>query len=159
MTLKIKNFSKRYDDNWVIKEVSFEIEGGEILGIFGVVGVGKSTLIKAIAGSENHDDGTVFFDTEDFSALTCEERAFNFPNLTNESFWKTIFKTNKPSELSDGEGQALALDIALENSSNVLLLDNQFCFMDRQLKEKKAEQLKKAVSEKNLSVVFATNDY
>lgn len=159
MTLKIKNLSKRYDENRVIREVSFEVADGEILGIFGAVGVGKSTLIRAIAGAENHDGGAVFSGSEDLSALSCLERAFNFPNLSNEHFWKLIFKTNKPSELADGEAQALALDVALKNSGNVLLLDNQFCFMDRRLKEKKAEQLKKTVKEKNLSVVFATNDF
>jgi ABC-type Fe3+/spermidine/putrescine transport system ATPase subunit len=159
MTLKIKNLSKRYDNKWVIREVSFEVTRGEILGIFGVVGVGKSTLMRAVAGSENHDEGTIFLDEVDLSEIPCKDRGFHFPNLTNDSFWQSIFKTNKPSELADGEGQALALDASLEISKDVLLLDNQFCFMDRHQREKKAAQLRKVTKEKNLAVVFATNDY
>ncbi len=159
MTLKIKNLSKRYDNKWVIKEVSFEVTRGEILGIFGVVGVGKSTLLRAIAGNENHDEGTVFLDEIDLSEKPCKDRGFHFPNLTNDSFWQSVFNTNKPSQLADGEGQALALETALEISNDILLLDNQFCFMDRQLREKKAAQLRKIIKEKNLAVIFATNDY
>ena len=38
MTLIIKNLSKKYDNNLVIKDVSLQVERGDILGIFGVVG-------------------------------------------------------------------------------------------------------------------------
>lgn len=159
MTLRIKNLSKRYDENWIIKEISFEVEKGEIFGIFGVVGVGKSTLMRTIAGALNTDDGEIFLDADDLTAKPCEERGFYFPSITNSSFWQSIFNTDKPSELADGEGQALALEDALEKADKVLLLDNQFCFMDRQQREEKAEKLKKTVKLKNLAVIFATSNY
>ncbi len=159
MTLRIKNLSKRYDHKWIIKEVSFDVEKGEIFGIFGVVGVGKSTLIRTIAGLLSNDEGQIFLDVDDVTGKNCEERSFHFPNLTNNSFWQKVFKTDKPSELADGEGQSLALEDAMNHAQNVLLLDNQFCFMDRQQRERKAEQLRAIVSEKKLSVIFATNDF
>lgn len=159
MTLKIKNLSKRFDKHWILKEISFEVERGEIFGVFGVVGVGKSTLMKTIAGTLKLDEGTVFVDTDDYTGKDCEERNFYFPDVTNKSFWRSIFKTDSPSQLADGEGQSLALDEAMKKAENVLLLDNQFCFMDRQQREIKVEQLKKVVKEKNLAVIFATNDF
>lgn len=159
MTLRIKNISKRYENKWIIKEISFEVEKGEIFGIFGAVGVGKSTLMRTIAGALMFDEGQIYLGNDDLSAKSCDERGFYFPNLTNDSFWQTIFKTDKPSQLADGEGQALALDDAMEKAQTVLLLDNQFCFMDRQQRELKVEQLRKIISEKNLAVIFSTNDY
>jgi len=159
MSLTINNLFKRHGENWVIRDVSMQVEKGEILGIFGVVGVGKSTLIRAIAGDVEHNGGTVFFDAEDVTGLNCAERRFHFPKLTNNSFWKTMFKTEVPSELSDGIGQVLALENALQTVENVLLLDNQFCFMDRETREENCKKLRQRVKEKNLAVVFATNDF
>ena len=159
MTLIIKNLSKKYDNNHVIKDVSLEVERGEILGLFGVVGEGKSTVIRSVAGVLQLDGGTVHFDEQDVTLSSCETRGFHFPDLTNESFWTSVFDTDKVSQLADGEGQALALEDALNKAQNVLLLDNQFCFMDRQTRENNCEKLRKAVKEKNLAVIFATNNY
>jgi ABC-type Fe3+/spermidine/putrescine transport system ATPase subunit len=159
MSLIVKNLSKRFGNNQILKDVSLEVKKGEILGLFGIVGVGKTTAIRVIAGAENPDNGNILFDSQDLSKLNCEERGFHFPKLTNDAFWKSIFKNQKSSELADGEGQVLALEDALQNSETVLLLDNQFCFMDKQLREQNCEKLKKTTKEKNLAVIFATNDY
>ena len=159
MSLVIKNLSKRFGNNQILKDVSLEVRKGEILGLFGIVGVGKTTAIRVIAGAEVPDNGNILFDSQDLSKLNCEERGFHFPKLTNDAFWKSIFKNQKSSELADGEGQVLALEDALQKSQTVLLLDNQFCFMDKQLREQNCEKLKQTTKEKNLAVIFATNDY
>ena len=159
MSLIINNLSKKYDNNWVIKDVSLQVEKGEILGLFGVVAEGKTTVIRVLAGVEPLNDGTIFYNSEDLTNRDCNERGFNFPKLTNDEFWKSLFKTHKSSQLADGEGQVLALEHALQNASEVLLLDNQFCFMDRITRERNCEKLRAAVKEKNLAVIFATNDY
>ena len=159
MSLIIKNLSKLYDKTSIIKDVSLEVERGEILGIFGAVGEGKTTLIRTIAGIELSNSGTIFFNSLNLTDKSGEERGFHFPNLTNESFWKSIFKTDKISQLADGEGQVLALEDALNRAENLLLLDNQFCFMDRQTREQMSEKLRQKVKEKNLAVIFATNSF
>lgn len=159
MSLIIKNLSKTYDKTPIIKDVSLEVERGEILGIFGTVGEGKSTLMRAIAGAELQTSGTISFNALDLTDKPCPERGFYFPNLTNESYWKTVFKTDKPSQLAAGEGQVLALEEALERAQDVLLLDNQFCYMDRQTREQNCEKLRQKVKEKNLAVIFATNSF
>ena len=91
MSLIIKNLSKRFDDNWVLKDVSLEVKKGEILGLFGIVGVGKTTAMRVIAGSEDCNSGNIIFDSQDFSKLNCAERGFHFPKLTNDAYWKSIF--------------------------------------------------------------------
>ncbi len=159
MTLIIKNLSKTYNQRRILSEISFEVKNSEIFGIFGVAGAGKSTLIRAIAGNINCDAGTIHYGDEDRSSIHFKDRGFYFPQLTNSIFWRNLFKTEKPSELADGDGQALALDEALANAENVLLLDNQFCFMDRERREQQIAHLKKVVKEKKLVVVFATNDF
>lgn len=159
MSLIINNLSKKYEDNWVLKDVSLEVKRGEILGLFGVVAEGKTTVIRVLAGTEPLNSGTIFYNSEDLTERNCDERKFNFPKLTNDAFWESLFKTPNSSQLADGEGQVLALEHALQNASEVLLLDNQFCFMDRITRERNCEKLRAVVKEKNLAVIFATNDY
>ena len=159
MTLSIKHLSKSYDDNLVIKDVSLKVERGEILGVFGVVGEGKTTLIRSIAGVLPFDSGTIHFDSRDLTFLACKDRGFHFPDLTNQSYWTSVFDTDKASQLAEGEGQALALEDALDKAQDVLLLDNQFCFMDRQTRENNCEKLRQTVKEKKLAVIFTTNNY
>lgn len=159
MTLKVENLSKRYEQNLVLKDVSFEAQEGEILGIFGATGAGKSTLIRVISGAEKCDGGTIYHNSNDITMLSCDDRNFHFPRLTNESFWKNLFKTDKKSILPDGEGQVLALNEALEKAESVLLLDDSFCYMDRLLRYENYKKLKEAVRQRNLTVIVATNGF
>lgn len=159
MSLKISNLSKRYENIWILRDVTLEVAPGEILGLFGLSGVGKSVIMRVLAGLDNANGGRIIFNEQDLTDTPCKQRGFYFPTLTNESFWKALFKTQNPSELADGEGQVYALENALESADGVLLLDNSFCQMDWKLREEKYDRLRQAAREKNLSVIFATNDY
>ncbi len=159
MPLKISHLSKKYDDRWILRDVSFEAQDGEILGIFGSTGAGKSTLIRLITGSESANSGTIHHDLQDVSALSCEDRDFHLPRLTNDSFWKTVFKTDKKSQLADGEGQVLALEHAIEKANSVLLLDDSFCYMDFLLRMENYEKLKRHAVQNKSIVIIASNDY
>ncbi len=59
MTVKVKNLYKKYVDKEVLKNISFDVDKGEILGIVGKSGSGKSTLIKILRGSDKDYKGTV----------------------------------------------------------------------------------------------------
>jgi putative spermidine/putrescine transport system ATP-binding protein len=159
MSLKVENLSKRYEQNWVLRNVSFEAEEGQILGIFGVTGAGKSTLIRVLSGAEKCNSGTIQHYDHDVTLLSCDDRDFHFPQVNNNSFWQKLFKTDKKSILADGEGQVLALHEALENARSVLLLDDSFCYMDRLLRHDNYKRLRDTVRQKNLIVLIATNDF
>lgn len=159
MSLKATNLSKSYDDKLVLKNIDFEAAKGEITGIFGATAAGKSTLIRVLAGLETCDSGTIHYDSSDVTALTCDDRSFHFPNLTNSSIWKTLFKTEQKSQLADGEGQVIALEQALEKADSVLLLDDSFCYMDRLLRHENYSKLHRIVKEQNLIIIIATNDF
>ena len=79
--------------------------------------------------------------------------------MTNESFWQTVFQSKRRSELADGEGQQLALENALHEARSILLLDNSFCQMDHHLRLENYEKLRDQAKEKNLTVIFTTNDH
>ena len=57
--LNVENLKKTYADRTLFEDVSFEIRTGERVGLIGVNGTGKTTLMQIIIGNEPYDAGTV----------------------------------------------------------------------------------------------------
>ena len=57
--MTLENISKSYSEKNLLENISFGINEGEKIGIIGVNGTGKSTLLKIIAGFEVADGGTI----------------------------------------------------------------------------------------------------
>lgn len=67
--LKVENVTKRYPGVIALNNVSFEIEPGEIRGLIGENGAGKSTIIKSIAGAIQFDEGKVIIDGKEYTSM------------------------------------------------------------------------------------------
>ncbi|QBD87087.1 ABC transporter ATP-binding protein [Clostridium tetani] len=57
--ISVENLSKSYGEKSLINNISFSINEGDKIGIIGINGTGKSTLLKIIAGIESYDNGTI----------------------------------------------------------------------------------------------------
>jgi len=71
--LKIDNLCCGYDDTQVLKNVSLEVNNGQIVFIQGKPKTGKTTLIKTIAGFIKIIDGSIIFNEEEITKLTVRE--------------------------------------------------------------------------------------
>jgi len=60
--LQVQNLSKNFDRLPVLKDVTFSLRRGEVLGLVGRQGAGKSTLLHLISGTMSPSAGTIFFD-------------------------------------------------------------------------------------------------
>ncbi|MFA5414930.1 MAG: ABC transporter ATP-binding protein [Methanoregula sp.] len=69
MRLNISNLAVAYDKTPIIKSISFSAAAGEVVGIIGPNGCGKSTLIKTLAGINVPSEGTVCLDNLDLFTL------------------------------------------------------------------------------------------
>ncbi|MCC0636619.1 MULTISPECIES: methionine ABC transporter ATP-binding protein [unclassified Clostridioides] len=67
--ISIKNVNKYYGKTQVLKDVSIEIESGEIFGIIGHSGAGKSTLLRCINGLEEYQEGSVLVSNKEVKSL------------------------------------------------------------------------------------------
>jgi branched-chain amino acid transport system ATP-binding protein len=68
--LKVEDLHVRYGLSHIIQGVSLEARAGEVVGIFGRNGVGKTTLIKSIAGWVQPSGGSIMLDGRSFNGLT-----------------------------------------------------------------------------------------
>ncbi len=57
--INVENVSKIFGEKVILQDVSFGVEAGEKIGVIGINGTGKSTLLKIIAGQEETDQGNV----------------------------------------------------------------------------------------------------
>ena len=57
--INVENITKVYTERELFKKASFYVQEGEKIGIVGINGTGKSTLLKIVAGLEEPDEGTV----------------------------------------------------------------------------------------------------
>ena len=48
--IKLQNITKKFDDITAVKDLSFEVEAGELFGLLGPNGAGKTTTIKMLTG-------------------------------------------------------------------------------------------------------------
>jgi branched-chain amino acid transport system ATP-binding protein len=67
--LKIENIDVSYGDVQVLKEVSMDIQEGELLAVIGANGAGKTTLLRAISGLLQPHNGTITFLGEKISGI------------------------------------------------------------------------------------------
>ncbi len=65
--LEVKNISKSFDDNHVLKDISIELNKGELVCLLGVSGGGKTTLFNIISGLLTPDNGQVLLDGKDIT--------------------------------------------------------------------------------------------
>lgn len=70
--LKVDNLRKSFDSLVVLDQVSFEVSNNSVTTFIGSSGSGKSTLLRVINLLEEIDDGQIFFEGEDISAVSTD---------------------------------------------------------------------------------------
>lgn len=74
-TLMMQHLGKRYGKRWVVKDVSFSVEQGQVVGLLGPNGAGKTTSFYMVVGLVNMDKGRVSLGGMDLSKYAMHERA------------------------------------------------------------------------------------
>ena len=75
MSLEVDNVTAGYGPITVLREVSMQVGSGQVLGVLGRNGMGKSTLIRCLSGLIRPDSGRILFDGQDVTALAAHDRA------------------------------------------------------------------------------------
>ena len=78
MSIEIRNVSKQFGDFHALRDVSLDIQSGELVALLGPSGCGKTTLLRIIAGLETPDQGSILFSGEDTTDVHVRERQVGF---------------------------------------------------------------------------------
>ena len=73
--LNVENVSVQFENQWVLRDISFSVRRGEMLAVIGESGCGKTVLLKTLIGLHNQTSGTILFDGIEFQKLTYFELA------------------------------------------------------------------------------------
>jgi ABC-type sugar transport systems, ATPase components len=68
--LEVSGLSKRFGQIWAVRDLSFEVERGEIVVLLGPNGAGKTTTLRCIAGVLLPDKGSILASTAHQSCMT-----------------------------------------------------------------------------------------
>ena len=115
MVVQVKNLKKSFKDKEILKGVSFDIEKGNVCGLLGVNGAGKSTIMKIIFGLEEADSGAIIFNGEQISEKSSAD--FNIGALIESP---AIYMNL--SAFDNLKTRALLYDISDERINEVLKL-------------------------------------
>ena len=164
--INIEKITKSFTDHKLFDNASFSLQEGEMVGVIGINGTGKTTLLRMMAGLEEPDEGTITtanhavirylpqhpeFDPE-MSCLDCVLAG----NVTEENRW-TIESDAKAmmtrlgirdfaqpaGQLSGGQRKRLALISALLAPADILLLDEPTNHLDNEMADWLEDYLKK----------------
>lgn len=156
--LTMKHMTKAYTDKVLFDDVDFSLEEGEKVGIIGVNGTGKSTLLKIIAGLEECDQGELVKGSHVLINYLPQNPIFPedvtiydyvvTANTTEENKWsiegeaKTILTRlgftdyqQKAAHLSGGEKKKVALAATLLSQKEILILDEPTNHLDNAMTE------------------------
>ena len=74
MSLEISNLNAGYDGTPILRDVEFTVDNGEIVGIVGRNGVGKTTLLKSIMGLLEPETGRIQYNGEGLTGIARRTR-------------------------------------------------------------------------------------
>ncbi|MCI5822256.1 MAG: ABC transporter ATP-binding protein [Lachnospiraceae bacterium] len=185
MSIKQQLFGKKQNKNnyfEAVRGVSFKVEKGKILGIIGKNGSGKSTMLRAIAGVFNADEGTIDLHGNSVSLmaigvgfqkeLTGRENimlsgmVLGFDEKTIQEKSSEIiefaelgdFIDMPVSTYSSGMHSKLAFAITAILETDIMLVDEVLSVGDQKFKKKSYKKMKELIQDENRTVVIVSHN-
>ncbi|SHH10704.1 NitT/TauT family transport system ATP-binding protein [Anaerosphaera aminiphila DSM 21120] len=173
MKLKVRNLKKSFNEKVLFENLNFEVEDGDVLGLLGNSGIGKTTLMNILLGIEDSDGGSVeYSDRPKFSVVFQENLLFEEKTvLENLEFVQRDEKINlnlltelelgeyansKAKVLSGGMKRRLSLVRSVAKEGNIFMMDEAIREVDTNNRKRMIEFLMKHKGVKPL--IYITHD-
>ena len=184
--LTVENLCKNYD-KFRLKNVSFSLDAGYIMGFIGANGAGKTTTLKSMLGLVHKDGGEVRVMGEEFESnelklkqhigfmlggadyyaktkiklITDVARRFydNWDDAVYQQYMRrfALDENKRPAELSHGMRVKYALVLALSHHARLLLLDEPTSGLDPVARDNLLELFQELIEDGQRSILFSTH--
>ena len=185
-SILVERLTKTYNQETVVKSISFKVSKGEIFGLLGPNGAGKTTTLEMIEALRPIDEGRVILEGYDverqpyevkqiigvqpqeagfFEFLNLRELLTMFASLYNQppqanailNEVQLLEKANSQvKHLSGGQRQRFSVALALVNQPQVLFLDEPTTGLDPQARRHMWELIEK-IHQKGITIVLTTH--
>ena len=166
-----KSISKRYNEKLILDNINFEMFSGEILGLLGPSGIGKTTLLNILVGLGKETSGEIInYHNNKIGYVSQEDRLLNWltlfeniklikEDIDEKTIWENLslvglkdYYNYFPKELSGGMRQRGSIARALTFAGNIMLFDEPFKSLDIKLRFELLDLMRK-LSELGASLV------
>lgn len=185
--LKVDNLNKKFGDFNALTNVNINAENGQVYGLVGSNGCGKTTLLKHIMTIYKQDEGNIFYDDiqvkEDsrilkdfyfvqdnlfFPYMYTLNKLFNYEklmyaNMSEDKFnelvkYFNMDKNKNLNKMSKGQRKQAAFILAISAQPKLLLLDEIVDGLDAVIKRKFWDVLIQEVMDNEMTVIISSHD-
>ncbi len=180
--VKWGDMTKQYNGGFKLDVEEGEVRPGEVIGIIGPNGIGKTTFVKLLSGELKPDKGEIYITVENISykpqelspkifsedTVSANLRKAN-PNAVNPASWIYIELVKKlglnkmldryVEDLSGGELQKLAIAVSLSRDAQLYLLDEPSAYLDVEERLVVAKVIRRIIEEKRAAAFVVEHDF
>jgi ABC-type dipeptide/oligopeptide/nickel transport system ATPase subunit len=186
--LKVTDLHVKYGNFEAVRGVSFHLNKGEIVGIVGQSGSGKSTIAKTLVGIEKKSSGNIALTANSMQMVFQDAVGSLNPRMTVKSTLSEVIRHGKgvkrtdepiekrittllshvglseavldqyPREMSGGQCQRISIARALAFDPEVLIADEPVSALDVSVQAKVLNLLRKLRDERDLSILIIAHD-